>query len=220
MFYLPSPAGIWRGDLLFQMKSIIVPRFGPFVEEVVDAQTSLASLLKNPAHFTSAPLHVHTYRLPLFHGREQLDSNVLPTRKSRASTSTEEQHQQAGENIDTNTRRASHQHKAGAMPPAKTNSHASPANIRTQLCWDYSRHQSVAAKIFETVGSTPFDEELASRLVAFEVAAMDRIIPHPNVVRLLEVSRASPSGACLVMEADAIARSDLMHTIASSYGGR
>ena len=220
MLYWPAPARIWRGDLLFQMKPIVVPPFGLFVEEVVDAQTSLASLLKNPAHFTSAPLHVHTYRLPLFMDGSSSRAMYFPRASQVLSTSTEEQHQQAGDNIDTNARRASRQHKAGTMPPAKTNSHASPAKIRTQLRWDYSRHQSVAAKIFETVGSTPFDKDLASRLVAFEVASMDRIIPHPNVVRLLEVSRASPSGACLVMEADAIARSDLMHTIASSYGGR
>lgn len=102
----------------------------------------------------------------------------------------------------------------------QTKIHASPINIRTQLHWDYSRHQSVAVKTVETAGSAPFEEDLVRRLVAYEVASMDRTIPHPNVVRLLEVSRASPSGASLVMEADAVCLGDLMQTISSAPEGR
>lgn len=99
-------------------------------------------------------------------------------------------------------------------------SHASPGNIRMRLRWDRSRNQRVAVKTIKCTGSSPFAEDLVSRLVAFEVAAMDRIIPHPNVVRLLEVPQASPAGACLVMEADALSRGDLMQTINAAPKGR
>ena len=49
---------------------------------------------------------------------------------------------------------------------------------------------------------------------------MRRVSSHRNIVRLIEVVVSSPSKVCLVMEAAAACRGDLMEMIAASPAGR
>lgn len=123
--------------------------------------------------------------------------------------------------------------KCGRLPPIsnptrqaeqsqqqQTKTLAPPANIQVQLTWSLSGRRSVALKTFQTASPRTLDEDSYGQLVAYEVLAMDRVISHPNVVRLLEVKKVSPYTVYLVMEAAAASRGSLMELIVTAPQGR
>jgi len=102
----------------------------------------------------------------------------------------------------------------------QTTTDAPPAGIQVQLVWSFARCRSVALKTFHAASPRTLNEDPCRRLIAYEVLCMDRIIPHPNVVRLLEVKKISPCEVYLVMEAAAASRGSLMKTIVAAPEGR
>ena len=103
--------------------------------------------------------------------------------------------------------------------PRRSPSPSSSLHIELTLGWDRSNRQSVALKTFRT-DPPLFRGHPGCRLVEYETKAMDRVASHPNIVRLLQVVIRSRSIVCLVMEAAAVSRQDLVETIAAAPGGR
>eukprot|EP00752_Nemacystus_decipiens_P010543 g9388.t1 len=96
---------------------------------------------------------------------------------------------------------------------------SSQVGMTLKLAWDHANRQSVALKTFRT-GPVAFEDHPCSQLVEYEIKSMDRVASHPNVVRLVDVMVRSPSNVCLVMEAAAASRGNLMETIAAAPAGR
>ena len=96
---------------------------------------------------------------------------------------------------------------------------SSSLQVEVKLGWDQANRQSVALKTFRT---DPAASRACSNshLVKFEADSMDRVTSHRNVVHLIKVMVRSPSNVCLVMEAAAASRGNLMETIAAAPGGR
>ena len=99
------------------------------------------------------------------------------------------------------------------------NSLSSRFDIELKLAWDHASRQSVTLK---TVRTNPiaFQDHPCSKLVEYEIKSMDRVARHHNIVRLDDVFVRSPSNVCLVMEAAAASRGNLMETIAAAPEGR
>ena len=103
-------------------------------------------------------------------------------------------------------------------PQHKAQTHV--VDIKMSLSWSHARRQSVAMKTYFSGSTHILDDDPIRRLVAYEVACMDRVIPHPNIVLLLEAMKTSRRQVCLVMEAAAASRDDLMATISAAPEGR
>ena len=97
----------------------------------------------------------------------------------------------------------------------------SPPSLKVQLKlgWDQANRTSVALKTFRT-DPYIFDDHPSRQLVEYEIKSMDRVSSHNNIVRLHNVVVVSPSKFCLVMEAAAGSRGNLMETIAAAPDGR
>ena len=95
----------------------------------------------------------------------------------------------------------------------------SPRCFRLQLAWDYARRQSVALKTFHLASPYTLNDS-HRRMLKQEVLSMDRVIPHPNVVELLEVVKVSSNEVRLVMEAAPAFQDNLMEIIAAAPTGR
>ena len=111
-----------------------------------------------------------------------------------------------------NSRANQHQHVPKKDPSSRV-------DIELKLAWDHASRQSVA---FKTVRTDPidFEDHPCSQLVEYEIKSMDRVASHSNIVRLVDVFVRSPSNVCLVMEAAAVSRGNLMETIAAAPEGR
>lgn len=107
-----------------------------------------------------------------------------------------------------------HQQTQKKPPSAST-------DVELKLGWDHANRQSVALKTFRTDPSN-FQDHRCNQLhvVEHEVKSMMRITPHNNIVGLVDFVARSPSNVCLVMEAAAASRRNLMETIAAAPEGR
>ena len=105
-------------------------------------------------------------------------------------------------------------HKSLEKPPS-----TAALDIELKLGWDQGNRQSVALKTFRTDPAT-FQDYLCSSLLEYEIKSMDRVAPHRNIVRLVDVMVKSPWNVCLVMEAGAVSRGNLVEAIASAPEGR
>jgi len=95
----------------------------------------------------------------------------------------------------------------------------SPGNARLHLSWDYAGRQSVALKTFHLASPCTLNDP-HRRVIKQEVICMDRVLPHPNVVKLLAVVKVSRNEVRLVMEAAAAFHDNLMEVITAAPGGR
>ena len=120
---------------------------------------------------------------------------------------------------DTAARVFTNKSRANQPQNVPKNSSSSRLDIELKLAWDHAKVKSVA---FKTVRTNPidFEDHPCSQLVEYEIKSMDRVASHPNIVRLHDVFVRSPSNVCLVMEAAAVSRGNLMETIAAAPEGR
>ena len=103
--------------------------------------------------------------------------------------------------------------------PQEKSLSSSRLDIELKLAWDRGSAQSAALKIIRT-DPVAFNDHPCSQLVEYEIKAMDRVASHHNVMRLITVRVRSPSNICLVMEAAAACRGNLMETITAAPEGR
>ncbi len=99
--------------------------------------------------------------------------------------------------------------------PQTMTPHPSPGSIRLQLSWDYALRQSVALKTFHLARASTLSDS-GRRQLKQEVVCMDKVLPHPNVVKLLAVVKVSSTEVRLVMEAAAAFHDNLMEVIAAA----
>lgn len=116
----------------------------------------------------------------------------------------------AGRSTDTD------QHQRRQKKPISS---SSSLDVELKLGWDHASRQSVALKTYRT-DPYVFEDHPCRQLVEYEIKSMDRISFHHNIVRLVEVMVRSPSNVCLVMEAAAGSRGNLMETISAASNGK
>lgn len=119
-----------------------------------------------------------------------------------------------GVRLPSITRKAEQNHQRQRKPRS-----SSSLDVQLKLGCDQANGHSVALKTFRTHPYI-FDNHPRRQLVEYEIKSMDRTASHNNIVRLHDVVVKSLSTVCLVMEAAAGSRGNLMETIAAAPDGR